>query len=190
MGDRNPIDAFPIVEVRNGQYWATPDFINFVEGDQAKLGGLDGRIEIDAAQVTSGEFDSDLIPDDSVSIAASQVVSGQFADARISESSVVQHARPYSEVNAQTGDYTLQATDSLDVVTVDAGAAATVTIPTNASADITGHVDVWQLGAGVVTVEGASGVTVNGSDGGSDMIATQYEWVRAQRIALDTWLVG
>jgi hypothetical protein len=190
MVERNPIDAFPIVELRNGQYWATPDFINFVQGDQEKLGGIDGQIEIDAAQVTSGEFDSDLIPDSSVSIAASQVISGQFANARISAPSVTQHAVPLAEVNAQTGDYTLAATDSYDVVTVSSGVSATVTIPTNADADITGHVDVWQLGAGVVTVEGASGVTVNGSDGGTDMIATQNARVRAQRLALNTWVVG
>jgi hypothetical protein len=190
MVERNPIDAFPIVELRNGQYWATRDFISFVEGDQEKLGGLDGQIEIDAGQVTSGEFDSDLIPDTSVSIDAGQVVSGQLANARVSESSVTQHATPYSEVNARTGSYTLQATDSLDVVTVDSALSATVTIPTNASADITSHVDIWQLGTGVVTVEGAAGVTVNGANGGTDMVATQYAWVRAQRVALNTWVVG
>ena len=165
MVERNPIDAFPVVELRNGQYWATPDFINFVQGDQEKLGNLDGQIEIGAGQV----------------------VSGTLADARISESSVTQHALPQPSVNAQTGTaYTLVAGDVFNVVTMDNAASNTVTIP----AGLTGHVDVWRIGIGATTIEGDTDVTVNGSSGGSDVIGAQFSRVRAQRIAVDTWVVG
>lgn len=152
-----------------------------------------GALELSAAQITSGTLASDRISQASVtqhqgalSLGAAQVTSGEFEDARISESSVTQHALPIPSVNAQAGDYTLTAADVYDAVTVDSALPETVTIPTG----LTGHVDIWQLGVGTVTVEGAAGVTVNGSDGGSDMIGTQYTWVRAQSIAADTWIVG
>ena len=67
----------------------------------------------------------------------------------------------YKAVNAQTGTtYTLVAADVGKLVTLSNAAAITLTVP--ASTLVSGQrVDVLVLGAGMVTVVGASGVTVN-----------------------------
>jgi hypothetical protein len=143
---------------------------------------LTGALE--NAQVSAGNVTQHQA---SLSIGASQTTAGEFADARISESSVTQHALPKPSVNPQTGTaYTLVTGDAFDTVTMDNAMPNTVTIP----AGITGHVDIWQIGVGATTVEGDTGVTVNGSDGGTDVIGAQFTHVRAQNIAANTWVVG
>ena len=93
--------------------------------------------------------------------------------------------------NAQTGtSYTLALTDR--VVTMDNASANTLTIPTNASVAFpTGSpLLVYMIGAGTTTIQGATGVTVNGTSGGSVDIQNQYQAAGLYKIGTDTWIVS
>lgn len=96
-------------------------------------------------------------------------------------------------INTQIGTtYTLVLSDQDKLVTLDNGSAITVTIPTNASVAFpTGTVIAFaQLGAGAVTIEGDTGVTVNGTSAGSEALSAQYATATAVKLATNTWLVS
>ena len=98
-----------------------------------------------------------------------------------------------ASLSAQTGTtYTLVIGDRGQIVTMSNASANTVTIPTNASVsfDTGSVVTVIQIGAGDTTVEGATGVTVNGTSGGSVTISNQYQGVSLLKIASDTWVAS
>jgi hypothetical protein len=94
-------------------------------------------------------------------------------------------------LNAQTGTtYTLVLADRDKLVTLSNASAITLTVPLNSSvAFATGaQVNIQQIGAGQVTVAGASGVTVNGTG-----TKTRAQWSAATllKTATDTWtLIG
>jgi uncharacterized protein (DUF2126 family) len=96
-------------------------------------------------------------------------------------------------VNAQTGTtYTLALTDQGDLVTMNNASANTLTIPTNASVAFpTGTiVNVAQIGAGATTVEGDTGVTLNGVSAGGAALNEQYSQVSLVKIGTDAWLIA
>lgn len=96
-------------------------------------------------------------------------------------------------LNAQTGTtYTLALTDRGQTVTMDNASANTVTIPANSSvAFATGSVvTVIQKGAGVTTIAGATGVTVNGVSAGSGDMSAQWQGVALMKIGTDEWIVS
>lgn len=103
----------------------------------------------------------------------------------------INDARQNLTLNAQTGTtYTTVLTDNGRLVTLNNAAAITLTVPLNSSvAYATGAViNIQQIGAGQVTVAGASGVTVNGTG-----TKTRAQWSAASLIktATDTWtLIG
>jgi len=93
-------------------------------------------------------------------------------------------------VNAQTGTtYTLVAADDHKIVTMDNASANTLTIPTNASVAFpTGaKIDVIMMGAGVTTVTGDTGVTVNDVSAGSGDLA-QYGGCSLVKLATNEWV--
>ena len=93
--------------------------------------------------------------------------------------------------NAQTGTtYTAVLADR--VITMDNAAANTLTIPLNASVayDIGTVLTVIQLGAGVTSITGDTGVTVNGVSAGSGDVVAQYDDVRVRKVAADTWVAS
>lgn len=99
-------------------------------------------------------------------------------------------AKVAGDVNAQTGtSYTLALTDDHKVVTMDNASANTLTIPTNASVPFpTGaKIDIIMKGAGVTTVEGDTGVTVNGVSAGSGDLS-QYGACSVIKTATNTWI--
>lgn len=106
-------------------------------------------------------------------------------------SPTINDAKQNVTLNAQTGTtYTFVLTDNGKLVTLNNASAITVTVPLNASvAYATGAIiNLQQIGAGQVTVAGASGVTVNGTG-----TKTRAQWSAASLIktATDTWtLVG
>lgn len=96
-------------------------------------------------------------------------------------------------INAQTGTaYTLALSDRGQIVTMDNASANTVTVPTNASVafDVGSVVTVVQKGAGLTTITGDTGVTVNGTSAGSVVILSQYQGVSLIKIATDTWIAS
>lgn len=103
----------------------------------------------------------------------------------------INDARQNLTLNAQTGTtYTLVLTDNGRLVTLSNAASITVTVPLNSSVAFpTGAiVNLQQIGAGQVTVAGASGVTLNGTG-----TRTRAQWSAASLVktATDTWtLIG
>lgn len=94
-----------------------------------------------------------------------------------------------SGINAQTGTaYTLALTDENLLVTLTNAGAITVTVPTNATVafPVGARVDLTVLGAGMATLVGASGVTVNATP--SAVTRAQHSGVSLQKVATNTWL--
>lgn len=96
-------------------------------------------------------------------------------------------------VNPQTGTaYTLVLADNGKTITRSNAAANTVTIPANATLalPINFTVNVWQIGAGVTTVVGASGVTVNGVSGGSVAVSGAHQILALMKTGTNSWSVA
>ncbi len=97
-------------------------------------------------------------------------------------------------INAQTGTtYTFVLGDKDDLVTASNANAQTYTIPPNSSvAFATGTlINVIQIGAGQVTVQGDSGVTVASTGGTSTTpkCRVQYSSLTCIKAATNTWYV-
>ncbi len=93
--------------------------------------------------------------------------------------------------NAQTGTtYTLALSDAGKLVTLSNASAITLTVPAETTVVFpTGsRVDIAQLGAGQVTVVGASGVSVDAKDG-DDKLAGQYSAATLIYLGSDDWLM-
>lgn len=113
-----------------------------------------------------------------------------------SRKATIQSALNALEINAQTGTtYTAVLGDRAKLVTMSNAAANTLTIPTNASvAYPTGTcLLVQQIGAGVTTISGDTGVTLQGAgqsvSAGSCAISNQYDLATCLKTGTDTWLV-
>lgn len=93
-------------------------------------------------------------------------------------------------LNPQTGTaYTLALVDAAHLVTMDNASANTLTIPPNASVDFpvgTG-LTVGQKGAGTTTIQGDTGVTLNGVSAGGGAISAQWSTVLLVKAGTDTW---
>jgi hypothetical protein len=97
------------------------------------------------------------------------------------------------DINAQTGtSYTLALTDKGRIVTMSNVAANTLTIPSNSTAafPLGTIINVLQIGAGVTTIAGASGVTLNGVSAGSGSIQARWQGVALTKIATDSWVMS
>lgn len=96
-------------------------------------------------------------------------------------------------INAQTGtSYTLVLADAGRLVTLTNGAAITLTVPTNASVayPVGTVIALAQLGAGLVSVAGASGVTINGATPGAEDLSGQWATATLTKLATNTWLLS
>lgn len=93
------------------------------------------------------------------------------------------------DVNAQTVSYTLVLADAGKQVTVTSASATTLTVPTNATVAFALGVRIMviNMGAGVLTVAGAGGVTVNHSS--NDLSVQQYGVVTLVKIGTDSWVI-
>ena len=95
-------------------------------------------------------------------------------------------------VNAQTGTtYTLVLTDNTKKITMNNASANTLTIPANASVafPVGTIIGITQIGAGATTIEGDTGVTLNGVSAGSAAIAAQWSGATITKIATDAWIM-
>ena len=134
----------------------------------------------EASFLNGVDIDSGAI--DGTTIGATTVSSGAFtsvsADNRLR--------------NTQTGTtYTLVLTDASKVISMNNAAANTLTIPLNSSVafNINAQIDILMLGAGITTVDGSTGVTVNGVSGGGATIDAQYKAVTIIKLATDSWVI-
>jgi hypothetical protein len=119
---------------------------------------------------------------DSVIIGASTPAAGSFTTIKGARESI-----------ALSGtSRTLALVDNGKRIRCTSSSATTITIPNNSSvAFSTGstELEVVQEGAGVVTIAGASGVTVNGVSAGSVEISDQYKGAVLYKTATNTWIV-
>ena len=85
---------------------------------------------------------------------------------------------------------TLALTDRNSIQACNRATAQTITIPANASvAFAVGTVIIFeQHGVGQVTLDGDTGVTVNGSSGGAVAISGQYLGAYLRKTATNTWI--
>lgn len=93
------------------------------------------------------------------------------------------------DVNTQTGtSYTLVLTDAGKQVTMSNASANTLTIPLNSSVAFTIGTRIWviNLGAGVMTLAAAGGVTVNSTT--QDFSFNQNDLVLLFKTGTDSWL--
>lgn len=96
-------------------------------------------------------------------------------------------------INAQTGTtYTLALTDGGCEVTMESSSSNTLTIPPNSSVafPVGTQIVVRQIGSGVTTVDGDTGVTVNGVSAGGAAILARYAGVSLLKTASDTWVMS
>lgn len=98
-------------------------------------------------------------------------------------------------LNAQTGTtYTLVLTDNRNkLITASNAAAQTYTIPLNTSVafPIGSVINIIQIGAGQVTIQGAGGVTVasTGATSASPKLRTQFSAASLIKVGTDSWYV-
>lgn len=100
--------------------------------------------------------------------------------------------RIYRPIVTQTDSATLALTDAGTFQKCTKGTAMTITVPANGTiAFVVGtEIDIYQQGAGQVTIAAAGGVTIN-SVFGNLKIANQYTGASLKKTASDTWeLVG
>lgn len=100
---------------------------------------------------------------------------------------------PGEPVNAQTGtSYTLVLTDGGSAITMTNAGANTLNIPLNSSVafPLGTAIVVVQGGAGSTTIDAATGVTLNGSDGATFALAEQYASVVLRKTGTDAWLAS
>ena len=116
--------------------------------------------------------------------ATTDILTNKTLTSPILNTPTINDARQNLTLNAQTGTtYTLVLTDNGRLVTLSNAAAITLTVPLNATvAFATGAiVNIQQIGAGQVTVAGASGVTINGTG-----TKTRAQWSAASLVKTDT----
>ena len=106
----------------------------------------------------------------------------------------INDARQNLTLNAQTGTtYTLVITDNGRLVTLSNAAAITLTVPLNATvAYATGAIiNVQQIGAGQVTIQGAAGVTITstGATATTPKTRAQYSAASIIKTGTDSWTV-
>ena len=154
-------------------------------------GSSSGTTTVQAAAVASGTLTLPAATDTLVGKATTDTLTNKTLTSPTLNTPTINDARQNLTLNAQTGTtYTLVLTDNGRLVTLNNAAAITVTVPLNSSvAYATGAiVNLQQIGAGQVTVAGASGVTLNGTG-----TKTRAQWSAASLIktATDTWtLIG
>lgn len=105
------------------------------------------------------------------------------------KATITQMSTPVSVAVSGTSK-TLALTDANTIQACTNAATQTITIPLNASVDFAvGTVITFeQLGAGIVTVTGDTGVTVNTVSADSKSTGTQYTGLYIRKTATNTWV--
>jgi hypothetical protein len=104
----------------------------------------------------------------------------------------LERARTVIDGNHQTDDYTLVLQDAGLVIELDKASAVNLTVPAEADVDfeVGTVIEVWQQGAGQVTIVPDSGVTLR-SAGDLVALSAQYASATLRKVGADEWaLVG
>lgn len=96
---------------------------------------------------------------------------------------------PYIE---RVADWTLALTDRNVDQWVNSGSARVCTVPLNATVafDVGTKIPLLRQGSGSVTIDAVAGVTLNGVDGGSCTIQTQWQGALLVKLSTNGWAVS
>lgn len=168
-------------------------------------GSSSGTTTLVATAVASGTLtlpaatDTIVVTNATQTLTAKTLTSPTINSATIGTSTLntptINDARQNITLNAQTGTtYTLVLTDNGRLVTCDNASPITVSIPLNSSvAFATGAIiNVQQIGAGQVTIQGATGnviVTSTGATATAPKLNAQYSAASIIKTGTDNWTV-
>ena len=162
---------------------------NGVSWKQIPAAGL-ASDSVTTAKILNSNVTAAKLATDSVETA--KIVDNAVTQAKLADRVIGSAEYDNMTLNAQTGTtYTLVLADAHKLVTLSNASAIALTVPTNASVafEIGDQVNLLQLGAGQVTVGGAS-VTFR-SEGSKLKLKGQYAMATLVKIDTDTWvLVG
>lgn len=178
----------------------------------ATRNGTAAKLYVDGAEIASGTYDTtNLTQNDGCNVGRYAFQDAAYFNGKVSKLLVynrvlsdseivglsagvknemkIVNIDPVISINAQTASYTLVIKDKNKLVTVSNASANTLTIPMNSSVafPVGTWIDVSNIGAGTCTVTAESGVTLNGTDGGTKDLA-QWAGTRLYKIAENTWI--
>lgn len=140
------------------------------------------------SEVVSGDTTLDIIVDAAAGVGSSAVTfnvdgteMGRFESSGFTAT---------KKINAQSGtSYTLVLADDSARITMDNGAGILLTIPLNSAVafPIGTEIRIIQLGAGAVSIEGATSVTLNTVSDGTGAMAGAGEYTDILKVATDEW---
>jgi hypothetical protein len=130
----------------------------------------------------------------SVTLAIDTAVTADLTTAQTLTNKSLTSPRINLGINAQTGTtYTTVLADNGKLITQTNASAIATTIPLNASVayPVGAQINIAQMGAGQVTISGASGVTIasTGATATAPKLRAQYSTATAVQTATDTWLI-
>lgn len=159
-------------------------------GSWSVSGSSSGYTTLVASSVASGTLTLPAVTDTIVATNATQTLTNKTI--AFSSNTLTGVMPSTLTINAQTGTtYTLVLADASRLITLSNASAITLTVPLNSSVAFpTGSViNLQQIGAGQVTVAGASGVTVTSTPGLK--LRTQYSAASLIKTGTDSWtLIG
>lgn len=203
----NTSDTFTVTRARAGtsgvahtagatvKHVLTGDDLTWFEANTSPVdswsfaGSSSGTTTLVASAVASGTLTLPAITDTIVSLTATQTLTNKTLT-----SPTINDAKQNLTLNAQTGTtYTTVLADNGKLVTLSNASPITLTVPLNSSvAYATGAIiNIQQIGAGQVTVVGASGVTLTstGATATTPKTRAQYSAASIIKTGTDSWTV-
>ena len=166
-----------------------------VEVPEVDLSAYVAKSAYDANTILVAHSDNTPVP---VSIATNKIVgrgnSGNIKELSPTETIQIIGTEVYTQaqtINPQTGtSYTIDSTDAGKMVSLNNVAAITVSVPQDSDETIAigTYVDLYQLGAGQVTVQAGSGATLRVS-GLTAKARAQYSRFAVQKVSANTWVL-
>ena len=168
----------------------SPDANGNVTLSASNVGALPSTYTPPVSSV-NGETGAVTLDASDVGALPSNTTAADINAAELDSNSKVKAAQASSAIVSKTASFTLALTDAGRFIGVNSWSDVTATIPTNASVafPVGTEVEIAQLGAGAVTIAGASGVTIDSLDSMLS-IAGQYATVCLKKIGTNEWLLA